>query len=55
MNVEVPQHDLLVASSSPKGDIQEIACFVYVDMLCPMVFLMACQLQRAWICGVVYG
>ena len=58
MKVEVPQHNLLVASSSPEGDIQEghcpmqfgicrcgIAHIVYVDMPCPVVVLMACQLQ----------
>ena len=58
MKVEVAQHDLLVASSSPEDDIQEAQCpiqfgicrygiayVVYVDMLCPVVVLMACQLQ----------
>ena len=68
MKFEIPQHDLLVASSSPEGDVQEgqcsmqfgmcrrgIAYVVYIDMLCPVVVLMACQLQCTWIWGVVYG
>ena len=46
MKVKVPQHGLLVASSSPEGDMQGIAYIVYVYMLCPIVVLMACQLQR---------